>query len=407
MHATRRSLRHAGGTDRAGLHRRGDPVVLERGDCPPDVQRPAFVSARRSASGAAAAGRLSAPSRWLPAPSGWLPAHPRARRLSAAAGAAAGRLPPGGYPPGGQQYPPYPPGQPGYGAPYGAPGGFGAPAGRPTKKWYQRWWVWVVGVLAILIIAIVVFAALSGNKYALESKIKDTLKKATACTVSNVNVPELDQHRRRAQLHLHRHGRRHPAQPARPVRHRPPLHGPRAVTRAWGGAADPAAPPHAKMPFVTIPAGLDPAASPSTSNFPPTGPAGSTSLPGARARWRRPGVDGLFTFEGPHDVFFPLVAACADGPPGLDLMTNVAMAFPRSPMHLANAAYDLQLMSQRTLPARSRHPDQAPHRASLRRAPGRVRSPGCARSCSRSRRSSTAGKAWRRWTSAASSPPTR
>ena len=27
-------------------------------------------------------------------------------------------------------------------------------------------------------------------------------------------------------------------------------------------------------------------------------------------------------------------------------MTNVAMAFPRSPMHLANAAYDLQLMSQ-------------------------------------------------------------
>jgi probable F420-dependent oxidoreductase len=58
------------------------------------------------------------------------------------------------------------------------------------------------------------------------------------------------------------------------------------------------------------------------------------------------GVDGLFTFEGAHDVFFPLVAACADGPPGLDLMTNVAMAFPRSPMHMANAAYDLQLMSQ-------------------------------------------------------------
>ncbi len=97
--------------------------------------------------------------------------------------------PPGGYqPPPGQQYPPYPPGQPGYGAPYGAPGGFGAPAGRPTKKWYQRWWVWVVGVVAILIIAGVVFAALRGNKYALESKIKDTLK-GNGLTVSNVNCP--------------------------------------------------------------------------------------------------------------------------------------------------------------------------------------------------------------------------
>ena len=49
------------------------------------------------------------------------------------------------------------------------------------------------------------------------------------------------------------------------------------------------------------------------------------------------GVDGLFTFEGPHDVFFPLVAACAGGPLDLDLMTNVAMAFPRSPLHMAHA----------------------------------------------------------------------
>jgi probable F420-dependent oxidoreductase len=56
------------------------------------------------------------------------------------------------------------------------------------------------------------------------------------------------------------------------------------------------------------------------------------------------GVDGVFSFENAHDLFFPLVAAapvCS-----LDLMTNVAIAFPRSPMHLANAAYDLQLLSQ-------------------------------------------------------------
>ncbi len=55
------------------------------------------------------------------------------------------------------------------------------------------------------------------------------------------------------------------------------------------------------------------------------------------------GVDGVFTFENAHDLFFPLVAAapvCS-----LDLLTNVAIAFPRSPMHLANAAYDLHQLS--------------------------------------------------------------
>jgi probable F420-dependent oxidoreductase len=56
------------------------------------------------------------------------------------------------------------------------------------------------------------------------------------------------------------------------------------------------------------------------------------------------GVDGLFTFEGPHDVFLPLVAAA--GVVETDLMTNVAIALPRSPMHLAHAAYDLQLLSK-------------------------------------------------------------
>ena len=56
------------------------------------------------------------------------------------------------------------------------------------------------------------------------------------------------------------------------------------------------------------------------------------------------GADGLFTFEGPHDVFLPLVAAA--GVVETDLMTNVAIAIPRSPMHLAHAAYDLQLLSK-------------------------------------------------------------
>ena len=55
------------------------------------------------------------------------------------------------------------------------------------------------------------------------------------------------------------------------------------------------------------------------------------------------GADGLFTFEGPHDVFFPLLVAA--GETDLDLMTNVAIAGPRSPLHLAHQAYDLQCYS--------------------------------------------------------------
>src|SRR3954462_6583764 len=56
------------------------------------------------------------------------------------------------------------------------------------------------------------------------------------------------------------------------------------------------------------------------------------------------GAAGLFTFEGPHDVFLPLAAAAATGVE-TDLMTNVAIAMPRSPMHLAHTAHDLQRMS--------------------------------------------------------------
>jgi probable F420-dependent oxidoreductase len=55
------------------------------------------------------------------------------------------------------------------------------------------------------------------------------------------------------------------------------------------------------------------------------------------------GVAGLFTFEGPNDVFIPLVLAAGVAP--VDLMTNVAIAFPRSPVHLAHAAWDLHALS--------------------------------------------------------------
>ena len=43
------------------------------------------------------------------------------------------------------------------------------------------------------------------------------------------------------------------------------------------------------------------------------------------------GGDENFTFEGPHDVFLPLILAADTG---CHLYPNVAIAFPRSPMHL-------------------------------------------------------------------------
>jgi probable F420-dependent oxidoreductase len=64
----------------------------------------------------------------------------------------------------------------------------------------------------------------------------------------------------------------------------------------------------------------------------------------AARRLKQLGFDGAFTFEGPHDVFFPLVTAARAGT-DLDLMTNVAIALPRSPIHLAHAAWDLQALS--------------------------------------------------------------
>lgn len=60
------------------------------------------------------------------------------------------------------------------------------------------------------------------------------------------------------------------------------------------------------------------------------------------AELARTGLDGLFTFEGNSDVFFPLVHAAALD---VDIYTNVAIAFPRSPMHLAYQAWDLHRAS--------------------------------------------------------------
>jgi probable F420-dependent oxidoreductase len=59
----------------------------------------------------------------------------------------------------------------------------------------------------------------------------------------------------------------------------------------------------------------------------------------------RLGYDGAFSAEISHDPFFPLVLA-AEHTERLELGTGIAVAFARSPMTLANVAYDLQAYSK-------------------------------------------------------------
>ncbi len=57
------------------------------------------------------------------------------------------------------------------------------------------------------------------------------------------------------------------------------------------------------------------------------------------------GYDGIYTFEGPSDPFFPLVIA-AEHSSRLELMPAVAIALPRNPLQLAHMCHDLQLFSR-------------------------------------------------------------
>jgi len=65
----------------------------------------------------------------------------------------------------------------------------------------------------------------------------------------------------------------------------------------------------------------------------------------AAARLEGLNYDGVYTFEGPHDPFFPLVAA-AEQTERIELCTAVAIAFARNPMLLANIGWDLQALSK-------------------------------------------------------------
>ena len=61
-------------------------------------------------------------------------------------------------------------------------------------------------------------------------------------------------------------------------------------------------------------------------------------------RYERMGFGGAWTFEAGHDPFLP-VALAAQATERLELGTNIAVAFARSPMSMAQAAWDLQKLS--------------------------------------------------------------
>ena len=63
----------------------------------------------------------------------------------------------------------------------------------------------------------------------------------------------------------------------------------------------------------------------------------------ARA-YERMGFDGAWTFEAGHDPFLP-TALAAQATERIALGTNIAVAFARSPMSMAQAAWDLQKLS--------------------------------------------------------------
>jgi probable F420-dependent oxidoreductase len=56
------------------------------------------------------------------------------------------------------------------------------------------------------------------------------------------------------------------------------------------------------------------------------------------------GYDRAFSFEAKHDPFIPLAVA-AEHTQSIQLGTAIAIAFARTPMTLANAAWDLQTVT--------------------------------------------------------------
>lgn len=75
----------------------------------------------------------------------------------------------------------------------------------------------------------------------------------------------------------------------------------------------------------------------------PSGPL--TMIRRQTARARNIGYDGIFTSDTAHDPFLR-AAVAAEEAPDLDIGTAVAVAFARSPMTVAQAAWDLTTLTQ-------------------------------------------------------------
>ena len=69
------------------------------------------------------------------------------------------------------------------------------------------------------------------------------------------------------------------------------------------------------------------------------------AIPAAVAQIESDGYDGVVALENRHDPFLPLAVAAVNSST-LGLATGVAIAFPRSPMVMANLGWDLQKASR-------------------------------------------------------------
>ena len=96
------------------------------------------------------------------------------------------------------------------------------------------------------------------------------------------------------------------------------------------------------------------------------------------------GYDGIFTFEGPHDPFFPLLLA-AEHTERVQLTTAVAIAFAAQPDDARADRVRPPARVAGTVPTRARHADQAAHREAVLDAVVAARRRACASSCSRIR----------------------
>jgi probable F420-dependent oxidoreductase len=74
-------------------------------------------------------------------------------------------------------------------------------------------------------------------------------------------------------------------------------------------------------------------------------PPDLNAVPDAAREAEAAGYDGAWSAETGHDVFLPLLLA-AEHTQRLELGTGIAVAFPRSPMHLAIMGHDLQAYSK-------------------------------------------------------------